>query len=328
MLGRTGIEVSRVGLGGLFVSSFGGEFEQARGAVRRAVERGVRYIDTAPGYHDSEAVLGRILADIAEPLILSTKLGGRPQPFDPKDPAGLRASVEESLRLLGRDRIDVLLIHEPDRPRQYDWWTSGLYAERPDGPVLEVLDGLRREGLVRSVGLGGTTAYEMARLCDTGLFDVVLTAFNYSLLWREAGHSVLPAAKRHNMGVVVGSPLHQGALARRFDREVASGAPWLSPPRREQYRRLYALLDETGLPIAEVALRFVLSHPDIDCVLTGARSAAEVDANLDAAQKGALPPDLLARLDEIAALVPFRPCGEPFFPPFGRDTYVGPPAAG
>jgi len=86
--------------------------------VRRAVELGINYVDTAPMYGDSEQVLGRILPEIDAPLIVSTKLGARPQPFDPKEAAALRASFEESCRLLGREQIDILMIHEPDRPRQ------------------------------------------------------------------------------------------------------------------------------------------------------------------------------------------------------------------
>src|SRR5579862_4978882 len=115
VLGRTGLEVSELALGGLFVSSYGGaNADQARDAVHRAIKRGVNYIDTAPSYGNSEELLGLALNDVREPVILSTKLGGRPQPFNPKDKDTLRRSVEESLRLLGRDRIDILMIHEPD----------------------------------------------------------------------------------------------------------------------------------------------------------------------------------------------------------------------
>src|SRR4051794_3668502 len=121
-LGRTGVDVSAVALGGLFVSRVGGERSQGIAAIRRALELGVNWFDTAPSYADSEEVLGLGLEGAAQPHYVSTKLGGRPQPFDPKDRSGLRSSVEESLRLLKRDAIDLLLIHEPDRPRQYDWW--------------------------------------------------------------------------------------------------------------------------------------------------------------------------------------------------------------
>jgi aryl-alcohol dehydrogenase-like predicted oxidoreductase len=322
-LGKTGLRVSEVGLGGLFVSSFGAEYEQAEQAIHRALTLGINFIDTAPNYHDSEEVIGKALASApmsADALILSTKLGGRPQPFDPQNRAGLVRSVEESLRLLGRSYVDLLMIHEPDRPGQYDWWAN---PENYEGPVMDLLRDLKRNGIARYIGLGGTTAYELANIIRTDRFDVVLTAFNYSLLWREAEIAVLPAAKERGMGVIIGSPLQQGALARRYDDEVRHGARWLSPPRREQFLALYALLDELEMPIAELAMRFVLSNPDVSCALSGARSAEEIELNVAAAEKGPLPEDVLARLDEIAAKVPFRPFDEPFGLPFGRP-YKGP----
>ena len=112
-LGKTGLKVSELGLGGLFISSFGAERQEARLAVHRALELGVNYIDTAPGYRDSEEVLGFALQDVGRPYILSTKLGGRPQPFDAQDRDALRRSIDESLRLLGRDHIDLLMIQDP-----------------------------------------------------------------------------------------------------------------------------------------------------------------------------------------------------------------------
>jgi aryl-alcohol dehydrogenase-like predicted oxidoreductase len=322
-LGRTGLTVTELGLGGLFISSFGAEYDAARAAIHRALELGINYVDTAPGYRDSEAVLGRALEDVTRPYILSTKLGGRPQPFKPQDYDCLMASVEESLRLLKRDRIDLLMIHEPDRPGQYDWWAD---KRAYDGPVMRLLDDLRRQGIVRYIGIGGTTAYEMAHVIRTGKFDVVLTAFNYSLLWREAALEVIPAASALGMGIVIGSPLQQGALARFYDEAVTEGRVWLSPPRQRQFLALYALARDLGLTLPELALRFVISNPLISCTLTGARSVAEVEQNVAAVEQGPLPADVLARLDEIAALVPFRPFEEPFGLPFNR-AYWGPGVA-
>jgi len=323
-LGRTGLRVSELSLGGFFVSKAGGPYRQAKAAIDRALELGVNYIDTAPTYLNSESVLGRALDGVDRPVILSTKLGGRPRPFRPKGRKCLMRSVETSLRLLKRDHIDILMIHEPDRPGEYDWWTDW---ESFHGPVIEVLDELKHKGVIRFTGLGGTTAYELPRIMRTGQFDVVLTAFNYSLLWREAEHEVLPAAKRQRMGVIIGSPLQQGGLARRYDDEVERGATWLSAPRREQFRELYRLLDAIEMPIAELAIRFCLSNPGVATVLMGARSAAEVELNVAAAARGPLPGPLLKRLDRIAAMVPFRPFEEPFGLPFG-GSFHGPGQAG
>jgi len=318
-LGKTGLEVSELSLGGLFISSFGAEYEEAKKTILRALELGVNYIDTAPTYANSEEVIGKVLQDISKPVILSTKLGGRPQPFNPQDRDCLMRSFRESLRLLKRDYIDILMIHEPDRPGQYDWWSD---PEHFHGPVIDVLSDLKNDGVIRFSGLGGTTAYELADIIRTSKFDVVLTAFNYSLLWREAEHEILPAAKEQNMGIVIGSPLQQGALARRYDEEIRAGVRWLSKPRREQFIALYELLDELSMPLPELALRFVISNPNISCVLMGPRSRKEMEQNVASVQKGPLPKEVLKRLDEIYSMVPFRPSEETFFLPFGR-VYEG-----
>ncbi|AWT59325.1 MAG: NADH-specific methylglyoxal reductase [Candidatus Moanabacter tarae] len=318
-LGKTGIKVSRLGIGGLQISSKYSRFDGARETIHRAVDLGVNYTDTAPSYGNSELVLGRTLDEIQTPLIVSTKLGGRPQPFDPQNRDQLQESLETSLRLLGRNHIDILFIHEPDRPGYYDWWKNNRNFE---GPVLDLLKDLKREGTIRAIGIAGTTAYRMADLIRTGKFDIVLTAFNYSLLWREAEREILPAAVENGLGIIIGSPLQQGAIAQRQDKEIET-ANWISPPRREQIRKLYAFLDEVDMTLAECAIRFVISNPHIDCTLMGARSSREVELNVASVEKGPLNSDILRRLDKIASLVPFRPFDEPFGFPFGRE-YKGP----
>lgn len=321
-LGKTGLKVSQISLGGLFTSSYGGDFERSKRTILHALELGINYIDTAPGYFNSEEVIGKALEGVETPLIISTKLGGRPQPFRPQDVDCLRKSVEQSLKYLGRDYIDALFIHEPDRPGQYAWWTdlNNFY-----GPVVEFLEDLKRKGAIGYTGLGGTTAYEMAQIIETGRFDIVLTALNYSLLWREAEIEILPAAKKQSMGIVIGSPLAQGALSARYDDQVKSGARWMSPPRRAQYKALYEFIDEIQMPIHELGLRFVISNPDIHCVLSGARSPEEIEQSVRAVEKGPLPGKILKRLDDIAAMVPFRPYEEPNVLPFTRP-YDGPSA--
>src|SRR5512133_2049031 len=164
-LGRTGLQVTELALGGLFVSSYGGEYTQAKAAIECALELGVNYIDTAPGYGNSEEVLGKALEGATAPYVLSTKLGGRPQPFHPQDKSELMKSVEESLRLLKRDHIDILMIHEPDRPGQYNWWSDPVNF---DGSVMDALADLKRQGIIRYIGLGGTTAYELPHIINTG----------------------------------------------------------------------------------------------------------------------------------------------------------------
>ena len=259
--------------------------------------------DTSADYGDSEKALGQALHEIGKPCIVSTKLGPRSGgPFDPKDKAYLRRIAEESLQLLHRDVIDILMIHEPDRPGQFDWYNDGISFE---GPVVELLRELKQEGLIRYTGLGGTTAYALARIMATGQYDVVLTAFNSSPLWREAMIAILPEAQKQNMGVFLASPTQQGWLARRYDKEIESGALFLSPQRRAQIKALYDLCDDCGIQIPVFCLRWAIGVPGVSTVLTGPRNVNK-------------------RLDEIAAMVPFRPCDEPFDCPLRRSDYWGP----
>jgi aryl-alcohol dehydrogenase-like predicted oxidoreductase len=322
-LGRTGLEVSELGLGGLFTSSLGGGARETARILERALDLGITFLDTAPAYADSEQLLGQALRRLgprAGSLVLSTKLGGRPKPFDPRDPKGLRASVEESRRLLDREVLDVLLIHEPDRPQLYDWWSDPRSCS---GPVLDLVRRLKEEGVIRAYGLGGTTVAEMSHCVRTGNFEVLLTAFNYNALYREAADELLPAAFSLGMGVLIGSIYGQRGLGRRFDREVRERPPWLSRPRQQQLLAFYALADQSGLPVTELSLRFVLSNPSISCALIGAKSAEQLEASAEAGAKGPLPADLLRELDRVAAMVPFRPFEEPMILPFGKD-YHGP----
>lgn len=322
-LGKTGIKVSAVGLGGLFTSDIGGGVEGSKQVLRQAFELGINFIDTAPAYGNSEETLGKALADTPntpEPLILSTKLGGRPQPFAAQNPEHLTASVEESLRLLGRECIDVLIIHEPDRPQQYNWWSD---PQAVIGPVIGVMDRLKQQGKIRYTGVGGTTVNEMLHVINSGRFDVLLTAFNYSVLYREAALELLPAAERLGMGVLIGSAMQQGGLAKRYDEQLKTKPLWMSALRHRQFLELYALLDDTGLTLPEIGLRFAAAHPAVSSVLVGTSNPRHIASAAADLARGPLPDDVQARLDEIAAIVPYRPFEEPMVLPMDK-LYFGP----
>ena len=311
ILGRTGFEVTVLGMGGVGAKSE---------TVRRALELGVNYVDTAPGYGNSEENIGIGLEGASQSYYIATKLGGRPKPFDAQDKDMLRRSVDESLRLLKRNSIDILQIHEPDHPSIFDWWTD---YDNFHGPVCEVLEELKEEKIIKFTGLAGTSSYELTHIMATGNYDVVLAAGNYNLVRQEFAISGLPEAKKQNMGIVIGAAFFKGLLARRDIPELENGARWLSPPRLEQFKKLYAFVDEIGLPLAEVALRWVISNPNVSTVLMGTGSIEEVEQNVAAAKKGPLPPEILSGLKEIADMVPFRPHLEPHRFPIGQP-YKGP----
>ena len=319
-LGNTDLDVSVLSIGGLYTSSLAGGTSETRRIMERAIDLGVNAIDTAPAYADSEATVGEAIRGLDAPLVITTKLGGRPQPFDPQNANALRQSVDESLRLLGREHVEILMIHEPDRPQQYPWFTS---YDPLDGPVLEVMEELKSSGKVRYLGLAGTTVTEMSSLVRSGRFDVVLTAFNYNALFREAESTVFPAAKEQEMGIVLGSTFGQGFLTRRADKEVARKPIWLSPQRSEQLKAYYELLDQSGMPAFELCLRFAIGNPDVSTIPIGCKTSDHLEACAAAAEKGPLPSDILNRLNEIAAMLPNRPYEEPMILPLGKN-YVGP----
>ena len=319
-LGRTDLQTSVLSIGGLYTSSLAGGVAETQRIMRRAVELGVNAIDTAPAYADSELTVGRALVGNQAPLIVTTKLGGRPQPFNPQDKSALKASVDESLSLLGRDHIDILMIHEPDRPQQYPWWTS---YDPLEGPVLDLMDELRAAGKIRFCGLAGTTVTEMTSLIESDRFDVVLTAFNYNVLFREAATTVFPAAQQRDMGIVLGSAFGQGFLTRRADDEVRARPLWLAESRRQQLIAYYDLLDQAGMPAYELCLRFALANPAVSTIPIGCKTSQHLEACVAAAEKGPLGQDIVERLDAIAAMVPHRPWEEPMILPFGKN-YVGP----
>ncbi len=311
ILGKCGLAVSRLGLGGLFISCGVAERRQSCAVIRRAWELGINYIDTAPSYYDSEEVIGEALQSFEHEFIISTKIGNLPpENFRAQDKDFLRNELEKSFNRLRRRHVNILMIHEPDRQGEfYDWWTD---EDDYSGPVLDLLHEYREEQRCDFIGLGGTTVTEMTRLCNSGKFDLVLTAFQYSLLFQEAVDSVIPAALKHNMGIIAGSPLQQGAFARIYDNGIIHHpVRWMAEKRRRQFLKLYELVHDCKIPLPELALRFVLSNDDISMVLTGARSVEELERNVAAAEAGPLAPELLAAIDDIYRMVPQRPYLEP-----------------
>jgi len=322
ILGRTGLEVGELSLGAAFVTRGEDGFKGTLPVVRRALELGINLADTSADYGDSEEALGWALEEVGKPCIVSTKLGPPPgwSDFNPKDKDQLKRIVDLCLKNLRRDVIDIMMIHEPDRPGQFDWYDDDISFH---GPVVELLQELKDDGVIRYTGIGGTAVYELARLCDTGAYDVVLTAFNSSPLWRDALTTVIPAANRHNMGVFMASPTQQGWLVKKYE-EVYNGARWLAPQRREQLKALYNLVDEIDMELPVLCLRWALDVDGVSTVLTGPRNVEQLEQNFKAVEQGPLPADIAARLDEIYAMCPHKPFEEPGGCRLERGGYWGP----
>ncbi|MGV3723253.1 MAG: aldo/keto reductase, partial [Actinomycetota bacterium] len=213
VLGRTGREVTALGLGCASLNDCYGRAthdEWAIATVRRALELGIRYFDTSAGYGESERRLGLGLQGWPrEEYFLATKAGTRHGAKDYSADGTLR-SVEESLRLLNTDCLDLLLIHDPD---------DFTPAFQPGG-ALAALERLKAEGVIRAIGLGVRSHEHHRRAIRDGRFDAILTYLDYTLLGQPA-LPLIDEAYEAGVAVALGSPLATGFLSGRPVAEVA-----------------------------------------------------------------------------------------------------------
>ena len=233
--------------------------------LRAAVERGVRLIDTAPAYGESETLVGRTLGS-RESCAVATKLAIPPVGWDALSPSETRAhvlaSAETSLRALRRERLDLLQVHNADRE----------HVRR--GVVAEALAGLRERGLVASTG--ATVYGEDAALAvlEDPRFDTVQVA--YSALDRRPERRVLPAATARGAGVIARSLLLRGVLT-ATGRDLGGELAALSDAADAVRRALGA----TWAQLPGAAIAFVTSRPGVACALLGPRDERELAALLD-----------------------------------------------
>jgi aryl-alcohol dehydrogenase-like predicted oxidoreductase len=302
-LGRTGLQVSEISMGGLFLGHESHETGVA--VVQRALELGINFFDTAPSYifpKSSQAVLGEALEGVSTPHYVSSKIGPHPLFPDPTyDYDSIMQQVEFNLKELRRGTIDILHIHDPDR--YGDRNNPGNYhAVFGKGMALETLQKLREQQVIRFIGLGSLWMDYQAHCIDTGAFDVVLTFNRYGLIWRDAQFQTFPFCKRHQVGVMQGTPMHQGVLAVPRPEWVQDPPEWMTATEHDRYRRLLAIQARSGLPLPELALRFILQHPTISAVIPGAANVAQLEANVAAVAAGPLPDDLTADIEALGIL--------------------------
>ncbi|MET8862703.1 aldo/keto reductase [Nonomuraea sp. NPDC004580] len=300
-LGRTGIKVSSYGLGALMFATSVGNPDPAESArvIHKALDAGINLIDTADAYGDSEEIVGGALKGRRDDVVLATKYG-RPMGEDPNRQGAsrrwIRTAVENSLRRLGTDHIDLYQLHVPD----------------PCTPIEETLSALTdliREGKIRAIGTSNMPASDLVEAQwvaeRRGLARFHTEQPPYSLLNRAAEREVLPVAQRHHLGVLVWGPLGQGLLTGRVRRgrpnelRRAGIFKHLNDERRiEAAERFAELAGEVGLPLHHLALAFVTAHPGVSAAMVGARTMAHLD-DLLAGLDVRLSADVLDRIDEI-----------------------------
>jgi aryl-alcohol dehydrogenase-like predicted oxidoreductase len=310
-LGSTGMQVSPLCLGAMMFGAWGEpDHDESIRIIHRALDAGINFIDTADVYAggESEEIVGKALAGgRRDDVILATKVHGK-MGDDPNRGGTSRRwitrAVEDSLRRLNTDWIDLYQIHRPRIDTDID-------------ETLGALTDLVRAGKVRSIG---SSTFPASRIVEAqwtaerrGRERFMCEQPPYSILTRGVEADVLPTCQRYGMGVIPWSPLAGGWLTGRFRKgqEVASRRSALVPhmydmdlpgnqQKLEAAEALAQLAEEAGITLIELALGFVIRHPAVTAAIIGPRTMEHLESQLPAADVE-LSDDVLDRIDEIVA---------------------------
>ncbi|WP_413798171.1 aldo/keto reductase [Streptomyces iranensis] len=308
ILGGTGMSVSQYALGTMMFGAMGNtDHGECVRMIHTALDAGINIIDTADVYSggESEEIVGKAIEGRRDEVVLATKFGlamGDDANRRGGSARWIRRAVEESLRRLETDHIDLYQMHRPDPNTDID-------------ETLAALSDLVRAGKVRAVGGSFFAPEETVEAQWTaerrGHRPLRTEQCPYSILTRGVENRVLPTARRYGMGVLTFGPLNSGWLSGRADpttghRNAGLGAKMfdLSQPgvraKAEAVQKLTALATEAGLPLAHLALAFVRAHPAVTSVLIGPRHPEHL-TDLLAGADAELDDDILDRIDEIVA---------------------------
>ncbi len=305
-LGRSGLRVSLVGLG---CNNFGGriDLEATRKVVDAAIEHGITLFDTADIYGEkggSETALGQVLGTRRKDIVLASKFGMTM--FHGGEGGSRRyvmSAVDESLRRLQTDWIDLYQFHRPD-------------PLTPIDETLRAMEDLVTQGKVRYIGCSNMVAWQVAdaqwTARDLGLSGFASAQDEYSLLKRGAEKDLIPAIAHYGMGLLPYFPLANGALTGKYKRGAAmpEGARLTKLPERagqifseDNWRRiegLTAFAEQRGHSLVELAFSWLAAQPVVSSVIAGATKPEQIAANVKAAD-WALGVEDLAEIDKISA---------------------------
>ncbi|PSK63434.1 General stress protein 69 [Micromonospora sp. MH33] len=310
VLGGTGIQVSVHCLGTMMFGSVGNpDHDDCARIVHTALDRGINFVDTADIYSagESEVIVGKALRGRRDDVVLATKVHF-PMGEGPNRGGNSRRwivrAVEDSLRRLGTDWIDLYQVHRPDHTTDVE-------------ETLGALTDLVRAGKIRAFGCSTFPAEEIveaqhvAERRALGRFRTEQPP--YSLLARGIENAVLPVCQRYGMGVLVWSPLASGFLSGRYRQgaavDLTAGRPALTPARFDPalpgnaakyaaVEKLVALAEEIGCSLPELAVAFTVAHPAVTSAILGPRTLDQLDGLLKGAAL-ALDDAVLDRIDEI-----------------------------
>ena len=306
-IGSTGISVTRLGVGGAPFGSMPIEEAEARSieSIRKGLELDIAYFDTAPlyGAGRSERYYAHGLSGVErDSYVLSTKVGRVLNPVDgapgqdifhdlpqmdvvfdfSRD--GVLRSFEESLKRLELDRIDVVLIHDPDD-----------FHQQAVDEAFPALAELRSQGVIGAIGAGMNYCEPLAQFGREADFDCFLLAGRYTLLDHSGLDDLLPLCEERGMSIILGGPYNSGVLAS----DLGEGTTYFylsTPPEvLELARKIKTVCDRHDVPLKAAALQFGLAHPAVAATIPGAVSAGEVQENFDMVSVD-IPGDLWAEL--------------------------------
>ncbi len=311
-LGSTGVSVSPLCLGAMMFGAWGNtDHEDSIRIIHRALDAGINFIDTADVYSrgESEEIVGKALAGgRRDSVVLATKVHGRMHDEDSNQFGNSRRwivkEVENSLRRLRTDWIDLYQIHRPELDTDID-------------ETLGALSDLVRAGKVRYIGSSTFPAHQIVEAQwvaeKRGRERFVCEQPPYSMLIRRVEADVLPVCEKYGIGVIPWSPLAGGWLSGRYrkggDSPGQSRRAQMIPSRYDMSLpanqakldaadALGALADEAGMPLIEMALAFVTTHPAVTAAIIGPRTMEQLESQLPALGR-TLSADVLDRIDEI-----------------------------
>ena len=300
-MGKTGWQISEVSLGGAYL--MGNDPERAQEStnevVKRALELGINYIDTAPLYGKSEELLGGALEGVAEHFYIATKVGYDPPNFDYRRDSVLR-SIERSLQRMRIPKLAIAQIHEVNM--------AGWQRITEPGGTLEGLQEAQKRGLCEKIGITGRAIPLLTKLADTGEFDTMLVYHDYHPCSQRAVKvalnpdcsigAVIPTAAAHNMGIVVATPL-AGLLFADEPRRSEAVAALSNEAEQKRAQHVIERLQDIPGTLAQNAFQYILTDSRVATVSSGAANIAELEDVAQASEMGPLSPSLRQELDQI-----------------------------
>jgi myo-inositol catabolism protein IolS len=294
--GKTGLSVSRLSMGCNRLGEAGVDPSVWPPVVQRALDLGVTFFDTANSYNNgrSEEVLGEVIGSNRPDVVIATKVG---MALGGENWAGrtffadrLRGWIEGSLTRLKRQSLDMFMLHSPSAEQ--------LDTEDWAAAVLP----LREDGTLKSWGISTHDHASGIRAIELG---AELLQLEYDILNPSAEEELLPLAQKNNVGVMLRTPLARGLLSGKFraGENIAPEMQWRRPKGDALQKRLQQVeqlrfLEREGQTMAQAALRWALKHPAVHCVIPGARTVEQLEANV-AATDGDLTQEEYERITQL-----------------------------